>query len=61
MLLKEVIAVYTENHSRPIDAKCIITDRYSRWDMQLPLSFKRLNCDMAVSSYECDFFGYGTM
>jgi hypothetical protein len=31
MLFKEIIAVYSENHAKPIDTKCIITDSQSRW------------------------------
>jgi hypothetical protein len=31
MLFKEVIAVYSENHAKPINTKCSITDRQSRW------------------------------
>jgi hypothetical protein len=28
---KEIIAVYIENHAKPIDTKCSITDCQSRW------------------------------
>jgi hypothetical protein len=31
MLFKEVIAVYSENHAKPISTKCSITDSQSRW------------------------------
>jgi hypothetical protein len=30
-LFKEIIAVYSENHAEPINAKCSITDCQSRW------------------------------
>jgi hypothetical protein len=28
---KEIIAVYSENHAKPINTKCSITDCQSRW------------------------------
>jgi hypothetical protein len=28
---KKIIAVYSENHAKPINAKCSITDCQSRW------------------------------
>jgi hypothetical protein len=31
MLFKEIIAVYSENHAKPIYTKCSITDCQSRW------------------------------
>jgi hypothetical protein len=31
MLFKEIIVVYSENHTKPINAKCSITDCQSRW------------------------------
>jgi hypothetical protein len=31
MLFKEIIAVYSENHAKPINTKCSITDCQSRW------------------------------
>jgi hypothetical protein len=31
MLCKEIITVYSENHTKPINAKCSITDCQSRW------------------------------
>jgi hypothetical protein len=31
MLFKEVIAVYSEKHTKPINTKCSITDCQSRW------------------------------
>jgi hypothetical protein len=32
-LFKEMIAVYSENHAKAINTKCIITDCQSRWFM----------------------------
>jgi hypothetical protein len=40
-LFKEIIAVYTENHKKPIDTKYGVTDYESRWDIHLPLGSKR--------------------
>jgi hypothetical protein len=31
MLFKEIIAVYSENYTKPINTKCSITDCQSRW------------------------------
>jgi hypothetical protein len=31
MLFKEIIAVYSENHAKPINTKFSITDCQSRW------------------------------
>jgi hypothetical protein len=31
MLFKEIIAVYRENHAKPINTKCSITACQSRW------------------------------
>jgi hypothetical protein len=45
MLFKETIAVYSENHTKPIKAvwaKLRIINCYSRWYIQLPLGFKGL-------------------
>jgi hypothetical protein len=41
MLFKEVIAVYSEKHTEPINAY-IVADLYNRWYIQLPLGFKGL-------------------
>jgi hypothetical protein len=30
-LFKEIITVYSENHAKPINTKCSITDYQSRW------------------------------
>jgi hypothetical protein len=31
MLFKEIIADYSDNHAKPINTKCSITDCQSRW------------------------------
>jgi hypothetical protein len=31
MLFKEIIAVYRENHTKPINTNCSITDCQRRW------------------------------
>jgi hypothetical protein len=31
MLFKDIIAVYSENHAKPINTKCSTTDFQSRW------------------------------
>jgi hypothetical protein len=38
-LFKEIIAVYSENRTKPINTKCSITYCQSRWFIQLPLNF----------------------
>jgi hypothetical protein len=40
MLFKEIIAVYTKNHSKPINTKSRVTDFLSRWGIKLPLGFE---------------------
>jgi hypothetical protein len=47
MLLEEIIAVYSENHAKPINTKFSITDRQSRWFVYLPLGFKGLKLKLA--------------
>jgi hypothetical protein len=42
MLFKEIIAVYSENHTKPINTKCSITDCQSRWFIWVPLGLKGL-------------------
>jgi hypothetical protein len=42
MLFKEIIAAYSENHTKPINTKCSITDCQNRWFIYLPLGFKGL-------------------
>jgi hypothetical protein len=41
-LFKEIIAVYIENHAKPINTKFSITDCQSRWFIWLPLGLKGL-------------------
>jgi hypothetical protein len=41
-LFKELIAVYSEDNSRSINAKCIVTDWQSRWYRYFPLGFEGL-------------------
>jgi len=41
-LFKEIIAVYSENHAKPINTKCSITDCQRRWFIYLPLGLKGL-------------------
>jgi hypothetical protein len=43
MLFKEIIAVYSENHAKPINTKCSITDCQSRWFIYLPLGLTGLS------------------
>jgi hypothetical protein len=43
MLFKEIITVYAENHSIPINTKCILIYCWRSWYIQLPFGFKRLN------------------
>jgi hypothetical protein len=31
MLFKDIMAVYSENHAKPINTKCSITDCQGRW------------------------------
>jgi hypothetical protein len=31
MVFKEIIAVYSENHAKPINTKCSVTDCQSGW------------------------------
>jgi hypothetical protein len=38
-LFKEIIAVYIENYTKPINTKYNITDCQSRWFIYLPLGF----------------------
>jgi hypothetical protein len=48
-LFKEIIAVYSENHAKPIKTKCSITDCHSRWFIYLPLRLKGLRVCMVLS------------
>jgi hypothetical protein len=42
MLFKEIIAVYTENHTKHINSKCSVTVREGKRYMYLPLGLKVL-------------------
>jgi hypothetical protein len=42
MLFKEIIAVYSENHAKPINTKCSITEYQRKWFIYLPFGFKGL-------------------
>jgi hypothetical protein len=42
MLFKEIIAVYSENHAKPLSTKFSITDCQSRWFIYVPLRLKGL-------------------
>jgi hypothetical protein len=33
MLFKEIVAVYSDNHTRPINIKYSVTDRLDSWDI----------------------------
>jgi hypothetical protein len=48
MLFKEVIAVYSENHTKPINTKRNITDSQSRWFIELPFGVKGLKRPLEV-------------
>jgi hypothetical protein len=50
MLFEEIIAVYSENHAKPINTKCSITDCQSRWFIYLPLGLKGLKLKIRSSS-----------
>jgi hypothetical protein len=50
MLFKEIIAVYSENHTKPTNTKCSSTDCQNRWFIQLPLGLKGLNLRFAGST-----------
>jgi hypothetical protein len=42
-LFKEMIPVYSENRTKPMNTKWTVIDCWSRWDVWLPLGFKELN------------------
>jgi hypothetical protein len=48
-MFKEIIALYTENNTRPINIKRIVTDYYNRWYIQLPVDFKQLISEYSAS------------
>jgi hypothetical protein len=41
-LFKEIIPVYTQNHTKSTNKKWKVIDCWSRWDISLPLDFKGL-------------------
>jgi hypothetical protein len=41
-LFKQIISVYSENHTKPTNTKWRFIDCWNRWDIQLPLGFKGL-------------------
>jgi hypothetical protein len=43
MLFTEIITDYSENHTKPINTKCGITDCQRKWFIYLPLSLKGLS------------------
>jgi hypothetical protein len=61
-LFKEIIAVYTENHTKPINIKWTVTDFLSRWYIYLPLGFRGLilfskrRINLASLSRRCKFY-----
>jgi hypothetical protein len=42
MLIKEIIAVYSQNHAKSINIKYSAADSQSMWYICVPLGFKRL-------------------
>jgi hypothetical protein len=40
MLFKEMIAVYSEKHTKPINTKYSIIDCQDTWNIYLPLDFE---------------------
>jgi hypothetical protein len=42
MLFKEIIAVYSENHNKSTKTEYKVVDYWRRWNVYLPLGFKRL-------------------
>jgi hypothetical protein len=55
MLLKEIIAVYNENHAKPINIKCNITDCQNRWFLELLLGLTGL---MPCSNFGTGYYYY---
>jgi hypothetical protein len=47
-LFKEIIAVYSENHTKPTDTKYSITDCQDSQDIQFPACFKGLMTDFKL-------------
>jgi hypothetical protein len=54
MLFKEIIAVHSEEHTKPMHIKCSITECKSRWFIQLPLGLKELRYEEVADSCERD-------
>jgi hypothetical protein len=50
-LLKEIIAVYSENHTESINIKCRVTSYWSRWDQAFLLGYEGL-----INTFHDDFF-----
>jgi hypothetical protein len=48
ILCKEIITIYSENHTKPINIKCSITDCLSRWFIYLLLGLKGLTISNAA-------------
>jgi hypothetical protein len=42
-LFKEIVAVYSQNHAKPINTKCSITDCQRRWFIYLLFGLKGLS------------------
>jgi hypothetical protein len=42
VVFKEIVAVFIENHTKPMNEKNSVTDCYGSWDIQLSPGFKRL-------------------
>jgi hypothetical protein len=42
MLFKEIIPVYSENQTKPINTKCRVNDSQSSWYIKLPLGLEGL-------------------
>jgi hypothetical protein len=48
-MFKEISVVYSENHAKPINTKCSITDCQSRWFIYLPLGLKGVKATNVLS------------
>jgi hypothetical protein len=49
-MFKEIIAVYNENHAKPINKKYSVTDCSDGWYIYLPIDFKGLITNRAKLS-----------
>jgi hypothetical protein len=54
MQFKEVIAVYSQNHTKHVNTKCSVIDCESRWYIYLPFGLKGLMW------YALKFLGFRT-